>query len=385
MYRPVARVRSILSWRCEVNSLPMVRGRRRRIVAFAALAVVGVAAVAFSVLTSSKSLEDCQRTFGVVPGTTAQLPAEEKASGQLLVAHDRQGDASIIDLSTGTSTYLSIGFTDPHEVAVSPDGRWGIMSDYGTRAGGPPNYDFQGNRVAVIDMVAKRVTRIIDLGAQRGAHDVVFLPGSNGRALVTTQTAGTVTEIDVETGAVSGTIETQGVLSHLLAVSSDGRFGYTANEGDGSISRLDLSTRKLIAKHVVGRPPIEGIAITVDDRFLLVGSRTDKVIRIVDVESGRIVDSLTNFQSPDRIGIAPGSQVAGIVDTGCMYIVDVGTRRVTAAIPANGDLAFTAGGRSAFVGANRKAIVLVDLASGRERARYTVKESPHGLAWGPRP
>ena len=302
------------------------------------------------------------------------------------MAHDREGDASIVDLSTGATSHVPVGFTDPHEVAVSPNGRWGVMSDFGRRAGKPPYYDFQGNRVAVIDMAAKRLARVIDLGAHRGAHDVAFLPASDRRALVTTQTNRTVVEIDVATGAVIGAADTQGIHSHLLAISNDGRFVYTGNEGDGTVSRIDLGMRKLDAKHVVGRPPIEGIAITADDRYLWIGSRTEKVIRIVESESGRTVDSLTGFQSPDRLGIAPGGRVAAIVDGGCLYIADVATRRIVARIQGvTGDLAFAADGRSAFAGANGNIVMVIDLLGGRERARYELNRHPHGLAWGPLP
>src|SRR5688500_17375803 len=142
---------------------------------------VGVLAVVGTAMWASQSptlIQACARSPTAVPNASPPaIPASSLdgiLSGQLLVAHDRAGDASIVDLATGATTAVPVGFTDPHEVAISPNGRWDIMSDFGRRAGRAPYYDFQGNRVAVIDMAAIRLARVIDLGAHRGAHDVAF-------------------------------------------------------------------------------------------------------------------------------------------------------------------------------------------------------------------
>ena len=105
--------------------------------------VVGVAIVATVIagtaLTQGPySAAGCPRFFpatgDMTRGPRGPVPASG-ITGQLLVSHDRAGDVSIVDLASGATTYIEVGFSDPHEVAISSDGRWGVMSDFGDRSG----------------------------------------------------------------------------------------------------------------------------------------------------------------------------------------------------------------------------------------------------------
>ena len=299
--------------------------------------------------------------------------------GLLLVSHDAAGDASIVDLASGTATYIRVGLRDPHEVAISPDGRWGIMSEFGVRRRGR----FLGNRLAIIDMRARRLTRIVDLSESRGAHGVAFVPGSSHRALVTTQTSQHIVEVNAETGTIVARMSTGADGSHLVAPSPDGRWAYTGNEEDGSLTRLDLSSRALSSRMKVAPLRAEGVAVTPDGAEVWVGSNDPGNVYVVDASSGAVRDSLTGFRYPDRIIIPRDGREVLITDAGCVRIADRASRRVVGSLNSQaGSFAATPDGRVAFLAPSGRHILVADVAARAEVARLALRERPHGVAWG---
>jgi DNA-binding beta-propeller fold protein YncE len=345
--------------------------------------VATVAAGGFFMTRGAYSAANCPRFTSASADLTranSVVPASATV-GQLLVAHDRSGDASVVDLATGRVTFMDVGLTEPHEVAISSDGRWGVMSDFGAQRNGL----FQGNRLAVIDMVARRHARTIDLGANRGAHGVTFIPGTT-RALVTTQTSRTIVEVDVRTGAILGTFDTRADGSHLLTLSPDGRSVYSVNEGNGSVTRLDVATRAFVWQRVLGPAPSEGLAITPDGRELWVGTDVSGRVRILDAESGAVRDSISGFANPVRIAISRDGRRAVVADRGCSHVVDVPTRRVVGDILGyTGSFGTSGDGRIAFMEARADGVALVDVETGRVVATHKLRHWAHGIAWGPAP
>ena len=61
---------------------------------------------------------------------------------------------------------------------------------------------------------------------------------------VTTELDNSITVIDPKTFAILYSIPTDQIESHMLAITSDGNFGYTANVKPGTVSVLDLKARK---------------------------------------------------------------------------------------------------------------------------------------------
>jgi YVTN family beta-propeller protein len=68
---------------------------------------------------------------------------------------------TMLDASTGRVLATLPTGKGPHEVAVSRDGRWALVSNYGVR--GEP-----GNSITVIDVARRSVVRTIALGELAG-------------------------------------------------------------------------------------------------------------------------------------------------------------------------------------------------------------------------
>ena len=347
------------------------------------LAVAGSLA-ALGVAGAAVAIRDPVACSGppLVRSADAGPPPSAATTGQLLVAHDRSGDASIVDLATGEVSYVEIGLDEPHEVAVSDDGRWGVMSDFGAFEGGK----FLGNKVAVIDMAAKRLARVIDLGELRGAHGVAFVPGDSRRALVTTQTSRRLVELDVVSGTVVRAMDTGADGSHIVATSRDGRSAYTANEGNGTVSRFDLATRARTAQFRIAPERVEGLAVTPDGDGLWVGSDVTRRVYILNAGDGVVRDSLPGFLYPNRIVIPAQGGRALIADAGCVHVADLGEPRLIGdLVGVSGSFAVSPDGAVAFFASSGREVVVVDVERRLEIVRHRLRARGHGVAWGVRP
>ena len=253
---------------------------------------------------------------------SVSLPAA--TIGNLLVANQFSGTASIIDLATGRVETVRTG-NGPHDAVISPDGRWGVVSNFSPEEGGR----YMGNKLFVIDMARRRVSRTIETGEYRGLHDVAFRPGFPARVLVTAQTSRRLLEVDVASGSIVGAVDTRGDRSHLVAVTSDGRIAFTTNEGTGTLSRLDLGTHSFVASFPASID-VEGLVVTPDGRELWVGENVRGAVTVRDAGTGAVLTTLDGFRYPNRIAISPDGRRVVISDPGCRTIVvaDAASRRV---------------------------------------------------------
>ena len=309
-------------------------------------------------------------------------------TGRIFASHASGRRVSIIDVATGEIRSLAAGIGDPHEVGVSPDGRWGVAADFGDHTG---DFNFDGRRLAVFDLHSGSPARVIDLGRYLGPHDVVFLAHDPSRALVTTQTTRNIIEVDVAAGDIVASIPTNAKGSHTMAVSADGSRAFTANQGDGTISILDVRGRSLLARHSLGVASVEGIAVTPDGSEIWVGSRDDSTVRVVDAGTGATLAMLRGVPNPERMHMSPDGRRALITDWGCdvIRVVDVASRRelgVIQGIEGAGTAKFLPDSRLALIAMSSEgAVVLADVDERRAIARWELGRRIDAAAWGPVP
>ena len=266
-----------------------------------------------------------QRAAQPVPDAASARP-----SGIVVASNMREDSASLIRASDGQVLAKIATGRGPHEVAISHDGRWALVTNYG--AGREP-----GSSISVIDVQQRKVARVIDLGSYRRPHGIAFLP-SDTAFLVTAEANRAVLVVNFATGAVTRVLQTNGRGSHMLALSRDGTRLVVSNIPDATISVFNLRTDTAASTIAVARQP-EGIAITPDGRYAWVGSNADSIVTVVDLTSQRAVDSLRGFGLPYRIAISPDGQRAVITDPAkaIVRIVDVPSRRELSTITFSRD------------------------------------------------
>ena len=210
---------------------------------------------------------------------------EPKAHGQLLVVNKGEQSLGIVDPTSGQqiATVPEGGITG-HEVVASPDGRLAYVPIYGNSGVGRPGTD--GQNMVVIDLAARKVVGNVDFGRGVRPHCVVYEPKHN-LLYVTTEIENAVRVIDPKTLKSLSSIPTGQTESHMLAITHDGRRGYTANVGPGTVSVLDLEARKTLEIIPISER-IQRISLSPDDKMVFVGDQTKPELVVIDTSTNKV-------------------------------------------------------------------------------------------------
>jgi DNA-binding beta-propeller fold protein YncE len=312
------------------------------------------------------------------PSSTASDPR----SGFVLVANQQSASASLIDLSTDTAKVIPVG-NGPHEAVISPSGAIGIVTVYGI-AGQP------GNELAVIDIKTGTVTKKISLGQYTRPHGAMFMPGDESRMVVTSETTGFITIVNLIDGKVEHAIATEAQGSHMVALTGKGDRAFTSNITGGSVSELNL-TSKAHVRVIPVSPRTEGIAVTPDGAFVWAGSSSaNGTVKIIDTETGIITKTLSGFTFPYRLAISNDGKIAIIPDPqgNKIHVADVAKQEVIWSLEMGSPrgVNISPDGKSAFVTlATDEAMGIVDLETRKLTRQIKVEKSPDGVWYGPKP
>ena len=306
----------------------------------------------------------------------ATVAGAQSPAGVLIAGNKRANTASIVDLASGRSLAELPTPPGPHESAVSSDGRWGVITGYGTQQ--------PGNTLLILDLATHTAARTIDLGEYRRPHGIAFLPGDSLIA-VTVEANQAVLVVHRERGVVRA-IRTGEQTTHQMAVRPDGAVGYTANIRSGTISEVNFATGA--ARSLAVAPEVEGIGVTPDGREIWVGSNTAGTISIVDVAAWKVVATLDQSERPYRVTISPDGKLAAAALTvrSRIRLIDVATRREIALMEAPDNaqpvgMTWSADGKRLYVACQGiNAIAEFDVASRKLVRTIAVGDGPDGVA-----
>ncbi|HKR30305.1 MAG TPA: hypothetical protein VJT08_07500 [Terriglobales bacterium] len=174
-----------------------------------------------------------------------------------------------------------------HEVAVSPDGRFGYAPIYGNTWVGMPGSN--GSTIHVVDLRRGTTVSVIDLGKEVRPHCAHF--GPDGLLYVSAELANAIYVVDPGTRAVVGQIPTGASHTHMFVISPDGKRIYTANNDAGSVSVLDLPTRSLLATIPISTM-VQRISISPDGKFVFTQDQQRPRIVVIDTAKNAVVRSI---------------------------------------------------------------------------------------------
>jgi YVTN family beta-propeller protein len=319
---------------------------------------------------------------GGLIATTPNPSIDDLRVGFVLVANQQSANVSLIDLRNDNAKLIAVG-AGPHEAVISPSGRTGIVTIYGV--GGAA-----GNGLAVIDMRAGTVTKTISLGEYTRPHGAMFVPGDETRAVVTSEATQRLLMVNLAEGKVEHAIPTEAQGSHMVAITGDGKRGFTANIGSGGVSEIDLAAHRFVRAIAVA-PRVEGIAVTPDGSQVWAGSNTNGTVSIIDTKTGGISSTLTGFTLPYRLAISADGKVAIICDPQAdkIHVADVALGQVLWSLDGIGSprgVNIAPDGKTAFVTlAADQTVGVVDLVARKLTRKIGVGSSPDGVWYGPPP
>ncbi|PWE16524.1 hypothetical protein DDZ18_12200 [Marinicauda salina] len=302
-----------------------------------------------------------------------------QAQDRLVVVNKSDDTVSLVDAASyAEQTVIAVG-ENPHEVAISPDGSTAYVSDYGPEA--------RGETISVIDLDAGAVSARWDLDGNLGPHGI-WASADGANVWTTTETTGTVVEIDAATGDVTRVWETGQQLSHQLVPAPDGSKLFVANITSGSVSVIDRAYDSVTT--VRTGPGAEGIDVSPDGAEVWVTNRDSGTISVIDAATDAILESFpSGGQVPIRLKFTPDGEEAWVSNaaSGEVTVFDVETRELIAAVEVGAapvGLLMSPDGSRVFVantGADRVSVI--------DRETYAVVDSfeagdePDGLGWAP--
>jgi YVTN family beta-propeller protein len=305
--------------------------------------------------------------------------------GTLIVLNKADNTASLLDLATKKSIATIPTGTGPHEVAVSPDGKMAVVTNYGSQAA-------PGSTLTVIDVAARKSLRTIDLEKYRRPHGAAWLRGNE--VAVTTEGTKTLLIVDVAAGKVTAAIDTDQDGSHMVALAPTHERAFVANIGSGSVTAIDLEEQRRIANIPTGAGT-EGIAISPDQREVWATNRGGDTVSIIEVASLRVVATLPSASFPIRVKFTGDGKHALVsnAQSAAVAVFDATTRRELRRISMRskadqygapiGILTVPALSQAFIAMPNLDEVAVIDLETWAIVDRLTTGDEPDGLGYSP--
>lgn len=323
--------------------------------------------------------------------------AARVSAGTLVVANKSEATVSLVDTGTHEIHATLPTGTAPHEVDVSPNGRFALVGNYGTR-------DEPGSTLTLIDVVAAEVVKTIDLEGHTHPHGIVWL--NDEVALVTAEDSRALLRVDIVKGRVAQEIDTDAEISHMVAVARDHGLAFVSNIGSGSVTVIDLALGVRVANILTGEGA-EGITVTPNGRHVWVTNRAEDTISVLNSSGRKVVARIeagefpiraeatddgrfvlvTNAKSNDlsvfstqemkevgRLGFTEVSKG----DEGRLFSDRFGASSVPIGIEI-----VSSENRAYVAHANADGISIVDLVTGKVIGSLSAGREPDGMGWSP--
>ena len=216
------------------------------------------------------------------------VSADPRPGDLLLVANQMEHTVLLVDpMSKQFVAKVGVDING-HEVAVSPDGRFGYVPIYGNTWVGMPGSS--GSTIHVVDLRRGRTVAVIDLGKEVRPHCAHF--GPDGLLYVSAELANAIYIVDTKTRTLVGEIPTGATHTHMLVISPDGRRIYTANNEAGGVSVLDLQKRTLLATVPISKK-VQRISISPDGKFVFTQDQETPRVVVIDTATNAVVRSIS--------------------------------------------------------------------------------------------
>ena len=249
-------------------------------------------------------------------GAAAQAPpAREKL---LIVTSSFEDNASVFRMQGGgaaSSVKVIPTGKRPTEVCVSPDGKRAYVSNSGDAT------------ITVLDLDALAAAGTITVPGLK-VPDGCAVSADSKKLYVADQAGNRVFVLSTETTKVVKEIDA-GEEPRRIVVARDGTVHVSSEKAGVSVLKDD----QLVVTRKVGRGP-RALALTPDQKTLVVASVDDDAISFVDVASGEVQNTIGGVgNSPQRVAVTASGQSAVVVsrNTNSLHVIDLaeGHRRAS--------------------------------------------------------
>jgi len=316
----------------------------------------------------------------MVSALVCEIGAAATSSPSLLVLNKADHALVIVDpLSGKVVARVGVG-QGPHEVAVSSDGKFAFVGNYGQQT--------PGNTISVIDLTAQAELHRVDLGPLRRPHGMLF---ADGKLYFTAEVNRLIARYDPVTNQVDWLFGTGQATTHMLIANADASLIFTANIGSNSISAIERGLAGWSETAIpVGKGP-EGIDWSPDGKEVWTATGGDGGVSIVNVASKKVTETLSvGSKRTNRLKFTPDGKLVLLSDSegDQLVVLDRATRRERARLKMGHSpegILITPDGSHAYVaqeGAND--IAVIDLKTLMVSGHISPGNGPDGMAWAVR-
>ena len=308
--------------------------------------------------------------------TIAGLAAGQTPSAARLLVLLRNASAlAFVDPASGkVFGRVPVG-RDPHEVAVTPDGKMAFVAS-------------PSEGISVIDVPAMKELRRVDTGTLSAPHDVLY---AGGKLYFTAEGFKTIGRYDPAANKIEWMLGVGQDGTHMMVLAKDQQTMWVPNRGSNSVSVIEGVVGgppkfRITAIPVPGKAP-EGLDLSPDGRELWAATRGDGAVSIIDTASRKVAQSVDlKLADANRLKFTPDGKVL-ILDggIGTLVVLDAASRKeikrikVAPGDSGDGGVFVTPDGSRAYLGLrNDHSVVVVDL-----KTLEVVNRFPMGPDSGP--
>lgn len=306
------------------------------------------------------------------------MTKELELTGTLMVVNKKADFLTFIDLATRKTVATRATGQGPHEIAVTQDGKWAVVTDY-----------VGGDSLSVYDVQTATKIREISLAQNPRPHGILFLSDQR-RVAVSSEGSDSVVIADIHTGKITQVLPTKQEGSHMVALPKDTSKVYTTNMRDDTVTEILIEENRILRQLPMPETP-EAITINAAGTELWVGSNKAGLLTLFDVSSGKEIKQWQDYSWPYRIHLTQDEQFAVVPDykQNTLDIVDVSARERFKRVQfPNGTtpkgVIFYPDDRILFMSAYGKNIVhIVNISNGDKLATLATGDGPDGLGYSP--
>lgn len=310
----------------------------------------------------------------------------------LIVLNKSDHDAALVNPETLTVAAKLPTGKGPHEVAVTPDGRWAFVSNYGSfavfREGERPQMQ-PGSTLTVFDLKERKVKATYDLGEFRQPHGVAV--SRDGKLIwVTCEGTQAVLELDAATGKILRHWKTEQNVSHMVVPTRDEKKLYVANIGSGTVTVINRATNAV--KSIATGQGTEGIDVSPDGKEVWVANREMQqpagTITVINAATDAILATFSSGgQMPIRVKFTPNGKEVFVSNarSNSVTVFDAASRKLVATIEVGAvpvGIQMTPDGKRAFVAnTNDNKVSVLDVPGRKVLRTFQTGTEPDGMAW----
>jgi YVTN family beta-propeller protein len=321
----------------------------------------------------------------VATGLTAATSATgQTPSPALLVLEKSDEKLAIVDpLSLKVVGRVPSGGA-PHEVVASDDGKFAYISNYASQQLG------QLKTLSVVDVAAQKAMPAVDLGALRAPHGLAF---ADGKVYFTAEANKVIGRYDPASNQVDWILGTGQNVTHMIVLAKDLKTIFTSNIGSDTICVIEPGSGRSgwnVTPIPVGKGP-EGFDLSPDGREVWAANSGGGSVSVIDVASKKVTATLDlKTKRTNRLKFTPDGKLVLISDDegGEIVFVDTATRkerkRLKVGQGPEGTLVQPDGAKAYVALSRDNAVAVIDLKTLEVTSKIATGKEPDGLAWAQR-